>query len=137
MPKEDRRWDAWGALSIKCLTLAQVMVSTVPEARLWVCADSSEPATDPLSSLSAPPLRSLALALSLKKNKQQKKEDQLKPDLPGRQWPPCSYPGLPIAADPPAYQGLGTAMMLWGCRGRGEALTCLKGQLWPRLFPAK
>ena len=84
------------------------------------------------------PLPCVRLLLpSLLKNNKQKKEDQLKPDLPGRQWLPCSYPGLPIAADPPAYQGLGTTMMLWGCRGRGEVLTCLKGQLWPRLFPAK
>ena len=77
------------------------------------------------------------LSLSLKKNKHQKKEDQLQPDLPGRQRPPCSCPGLPSAADQPAYQGPGTTMMLWVCRGRGEAPICLKGQLWPRLFPAK
>lgn len=136
MPKEDCQWDAWGALSIKCLTLAQTWSQGYlkPGFGSVLTARSLLPT---LCHLSRPlPCVRLLLPSLLKKNKQ-KKEDQLKPDLPGRQWLPCSYPGLPIAADPPAYQGLGTTMMLWGCRGRGEVLTCLKGQLWPRLFPAK
>ena len=65
-----------GAQLDKCLTLAQVMHDLTFlavhefEPHMGLCADSMEPALDPLSpSLSAPPWLSLSLSLSLSKIK--------------------------------------------------------------------
>ena len=63
-------WDAWVALSVKRPTLAQVMISrfvgSSPASGSVLTAQSLEPASDSVSpSLSAPPLLTLCLSLSL------------------------------------------------------------------------
>ena len=62
---------AWGAQSVKHLTLAQVMISqfvgSSPVSGCVLTALSLEPASDSVSpSLSAPPLLTLCLSLSQK-----------------------------------------------------------------------
>ena len=61
-------WDAWVAQSVKCLTLAQVMlsgfVSSSPGSGSVLTAQSLAPASDSVSlSLSAPPLLTDSLSL--------------------------------------------------------------------------
>ena len=64
-------WGAWVAQLVECLTLAQVMiswfVSSSPASGFVLIAQSLEPASNSVSlALSAPPLLTLCLSLSLK-----------------------------------------------------------------------
>ena len=81
--KKVKSWGAWGAQSVKCQTLAQVMilrfVSSSPVSDSVLTAQSLEPASDSVSpSLSAPPPLVLCLPVSVslsvsKINKHKKK----------------------------------------------------------------
>ena len=75
-----KSWGAWVAQSVKCLTLAQVMMSQFmglsPTSGSVLTAQSLEPASDSVSpslslslSLSAPPLLTLCLFFSVSKIK--------------------------------------------------------------------
>ena len=69
--KISKHWGAWVAESIKCLTLAQIMilqfVSSSPASGSVLTAQSLEPASDSVSpSLSTPPLFMLCLCLKNK-----------------------------------------------------------------------
>ena len=75
------------AQSVKCLTRAQVMISQFmsfsPMSGSVLTAQSLEPALDSVSpSLSAPPLLTLCLCLSLSKINNIKKNFKLKRELP-------------------------------------------------------
>ena len=69
--KKKLKWGTWVAQSVECPTSAQVMISQLvsssPASGSVLAAQNLEPASDSVSpSLSAPPLLSLSLSLSLK-----------------------------------------------------------------------